>query len=520
MAFLLSFLSFQDLRLSQAGRPVPGLPGLQAGKRRGRMPDGKVQRDNLSRQLMINHIQKDLLRKHIGPFLFCFFTVMFILLMQFLILHVDKLVGKGLPLLIVLELIINNLAYMVVLAGPMAVLVATLMAFGRFSEWNELTAIRAAGINPFRLMVPVLVVALLLTAGLTWFSNEVLPESNHRARSLFIDIRMQKPGFDLQPGIFYTGIEGYTFLVREIPVQSDSLYDVTIIREPGQGRERSVIKASRGWLETPDEYTLSLFLEDGTILNWPQGNEESVERSRFGRYRMSLDLSDLAFSRSNPQQRSRNDRTMSARAMQAVIDTLNMEKESEFRNHLRTAGAFNRTSSGTSHTGMASSRIDTVQIYRSRFEVINDITDVDYQLRIVTQAMADLNNYSSELENLRRNIEWRDSRIAEYQVEIHKKFSIPFSCIIFVLIGGPIGMMTRRGNIGFAAIVSAVILTAYFVAVIQGEKLADRLVISPFMGMWGINMLMGLIGILLTLRVCTSFRFGFRNRSSLTNTEA
>ena len=96
---------------------------------------------------MLNHVQRDLLKKHVGPFLFCFITVMFILLMQFLILHVDKLVGKGLPFLIVIELIINNLAYMVVLAAPMAVLVSTLMAYGRFSEWNELTAIRAAGIN-------------------------------------------------------------------------------------------------------------------------------------------------------------------------------------------------------------------------------------------------------------------------------------------------------------------------------------------------------------------------------------
>ncbi|MGB0346765.1 MAG: LptF/LptG family permease, partial [Balneolaceae bacterium] len=99
------------------------------------------------------------MKKHVGPFLFCFFTLMFLLLMQFLILHVDKLIGKDIPFAIIIELIATNLAYMVVLAAPMAVLVASLMAFGKFSELNELTALRASGINPIKMIQPVLLSA-------------------------------------------------------------------------------------------------------------------------------------------------------------------------------------------------------------------------------------------------------------------------------------------------------------------------------------------------------------------------
>ncbi len=165
---------------------------------------------------MINAVQIDLIKKHIGPFFFCFFTVMFLLLMQFLILHVDKLVGKGLPLGIVIELILNNLAYMVVLALPMSVLISTLIAFGKFSEWNELTAVRAAGINPIKLILPILFLGFLLFLFTSYFSNYLLPESNHKARSLFIDIRTQKPAFDLQPSTFYDNLEGYNFIIKEI----------------------------------------------------------------------------------------------------------------------------------------------------------------------------------------------------------------------------------------------------------------------------------------------------------------
>lgn len=116
-------------------------------------------------------------------------------------------------------------------SAPMAVLVATLMAFGKFSELNELTALRASGINPIQIILPVLVAAFVLGFGLIWFSNNVLPEANSKARSLFMDIRVKKPGFDLKPNVFYNGIEGYTFLVREIDNETDSLYNVTLFQD-------------------------------------------------------------------------------------------------------------------------------------------------------------------------------------------------------------------------------------------------------------------------------------------------
>ena len=278
---------------------------------------------------MLNRVQIDLLKKHVGPFLFCFTTLMFVLLMQFLILHVDKLVGKGLPFAIVIELILNNLAYMVVLAAPMAVLVSTLIAFGRFSEWNELTAIRAAGINPIKLITPVMAAGFLLFVFMGYFSNYVLPEANHKARSLFIDIRTQKPAFDLKASTFYNDIEGYTFLIKEIDSESDSLYDIRVFQDETDNRNRAFITANKGWLESPNDVTLSLFLLDGTSLRFIPGKDHTsgtIERSNFDKYRMTFDLSDLSFSRSNPNQRSRTDRTMSAQAMLAVVDSLEIQK--------------------------------------------------------------------------------------------------------------------------------------------------------------------------------------------------
>lgn len=461
---------------------------------------------------MLNHVQRDLLKKHVGPFLFCFFTVMFILLMQFLILHVDKLVGKGLALSIIIELILNNLAYMVVLAVPMAVLVSTLIAFGKFSEWNELTAIRAAGINPFKLVLPVIIAGFFLFLGMTYFSNNILPEANHKARSLFIDIRMAKPGFDLQEGTFYEGIDGYTFLVQQIDSETDTLRDVTVFQSQVGDRYRAYIRAKTGWLESDSEETLSLFLNDGSILRHVPGErrgDETMEKTDFNRYRMSFDLSDLAFSRANPESRTRNDRTMSGQAMLAVVDTLNREKESEFASLLsktKQEEALPFKMEGTNRSIRTRDlEQDTLILYNSKFDPINLLHHPQAKVSALNIALNELNKYRADLDKYQNDISWRSSRVAEFLVEVHKKLSIPFACVLFVLIGAPIGMLTRKGNLGVAALISSIILTVYFIAIIQGEKFADRLIISPFMGMWAINMFLFLTGLILLLHISTSF---------------
>lgn len=462
---------------------------------------------------MLNKVQIDLLKKHIGPFLFCFFTMMFILLMQFLILHVDKLVGKGLPIMIVIELIMNNLAYMVVLALPMSVLISTLIAFGKFAEWNELTAIRAAGINPIQLITPVLFCGFLLFLFTAYFSNYILPEANHKARSLFIDIRTQKPAFDLQPATFYDNIDGYTFLIKVINSETDSLYDIRVIQEPTDNRNRAFINAKSGWLESPDDQTLTLFMKDGSILRYipgRSGRDETLEKSTFKQYRMSFDLSDLTFSRSNPDQRSRTDRTMSAQAMLAVVDTLKMDQEkhrANFRENLSQEINVPFHYETTQIFELSEQHLaDTIRVYESEFITLNLLPNPSAQRSAINRATNSVDRYRPELENLKSDISWRDFRIAEFMVEVHKKFSIPFACFIFVLLGAPIGMLTRKGNIGVAAIISSVLLTVYFIAVIQGEKFADRKIITPFMGMWGINLLYLAIGLILTLHVTTSLK--------------
>lgn len=515
---------------------------------------------------VIRKLQVQILKRHIGPFLFCFLIVMFLLLMQFLILHVDKLIGKGIPAAVILELILTNLAYMVVLAVPMAVLVSCLMAFGKFSELNEFTSIRAAGINPLSIIRPILIAASLLTVFLIYFSNEVLPDANYKARSLFLDIRMQRPGFDLQENVFYDGIDGYNFLVRRIPAATDSLQDVTLFREGDDQTEAAIIKASRGYLTSvPDTDILSLFLFDGTVnrnLSESPDGKTRVERSHFNKYRVNFDLSDLSFSRTDPERRRRDDRTMSSQMMLAIIDSLHNDTARDFQRLAEGQGTnralslrralragpdghveeipMDTTELGASvnlmeayadslarmreQAGRKEAQIDTTDSVTEAitlnteeieetpdslptpFVVLNIIEDLEVRTNVAGSSVTTLRNTASRLSSLKNNMDWRAERTAQYMVEVHKKVSIPVGCIIFVLVGAPLGILTRKGNLGFNALISAVIFTYYWVTIIQGEKLADRMIISPFWGMWFGNITLLILGLYLTAKVMYEFR--------------
>jgi lipopolysaccharide export system permease protein len=154
-----------------------------------------------------------ILRRHAGPFAFGTGVVMFLFLMQFLVRYGEQLLGKGLPIGIILQLVGLNLAWMFVLAVPMGALFASVYVFGMLAADHEATALKSAGVSAVRMMRSVLLAALGLTGMLVWFNDRVLPEANHQAKVLLADVQRKRPTLVLEPGRFVQ-LEGYTVLAR------------------------------------------------------------------------------------------------------------------------------------------------------------------------------------------------------------------------------------------------------------------------------------------------------------------
>ena len=461
----------------------------------------------------MKQIHLQILRMLPGPFFGWLTTLMFLLVMQFLIRYLPDLVGRGLPPGVILEIVAYNLAYMVVLAVPMSVLISTLMTFGKLAEANVYTVLKSAGVSLIQIAWPALLAAVFVSLVMVKFNSEMLPAANYRASSLWKDIRKKKPGFELTSGIFYDGISDYSILVQELPPETNEMIDVTIFDTSTNKREQIVIKAARGELHTEaDGVSVKLRLFDGEIhrILPPRNRNAEIryERLAFGEHTLSIDLSELSFERSETGNGYRSDRTMPTQLMVKYVDSL---ETSIGEQHASLLAGGMRWLQDSTYVPFKDSRIlaidvaDTASAYPTNRVALASLTQQQQQ-RVYENALNLLRASRTTVDNTKRSVEWEIERADRYRVEIHKKFSIAVACIIFTLIGIPLGLSMRRGGLGAVGGMALAIFLFYWVTLVQGEKLADRGMLIPWVGMWGANLVMLIIGLLLLLFVLFDLR--------------
>ncbi len=424
-----------------------------------------------------------ILKRHAAPFIGSFLFLMSVFIIQFVMKFMDQLVGKGLSGAVIAELMMLNLAWMVVLAVPMAVLVATLMAFGAMASTNEVTAMKAAGVSLHRMIFPVAIAALIITYLMIEFNNKVLPEANHRSKTLTIDIRRKKPTLTLVPGLFNQDMVGYSMLVRKTFEESNELEGITIYNHSDAGKN-TVITAKRGSLSFSSDYIkLVMDLYDGEIHEIEYAKPNAYRVIKFHRQRITTRTEGFDFERSAVDAFTRGDRELSSGEMLYMVDSL------------------------TGLTGAITDRIDsyTTGLQDKLFlgSVVQGSSSKDFWKNIEqysdmkSQIMFYRNNVESEISN----IDYQQKQVREYLVEIHKKYSIPVACFVFILVGAPLGVMARRGGFGIAASLSLGFFLLYWSSLIGGEKLADRQIIEPWFGMWAANIVICVLGLFLTYKV-------------------
>ncbi len=433
-----------------------------------------------------------ILKAHLGPFIFSFFTIFFLFLFQFLIKALDQLVGKGLSLWIIFQLITFNLAWIVTLAAPMAVLVATLMAFGSLSSDNEITIMKASGLSLPKLMAPVLIAACVLTFLMVKFNNDVLPEANHKARTLLTDISKTKPTFILEAGKFSDDIGGFKILVKKTFENNNNLEDI-YISDYSNPATRNVITAEKGDISfTSDFNHIVMNLSNGEIHqlnNLDYTNKYRV--IKFDKHRIIMDAKGFGFQQSGDNAFSRGDRELSSYSMNQIVDSLKKSQttlgsqvfQRAYPDILKLTNFKYKDTIYKAPVGVLLAPNDTA----------NKNPQYDSLKFLISRITLYGNDYKSQ-SNVKKEIE---KQIDQYDVEIYKKYSIPFSCIVFALIGAPLGYRVRKGGFGIASGLSLLFFLLYWASLIGGEKFADRALLSPLLGMWFANIVLGVFGLIL-----------------------
>ena len=422
---------------------------------------------------------RHILRAHIIPFFFAVAVLMFIFLLQFIMKFMDQLAGKGLSAMVIAELIVLNLSWMLVLAVPMGVLVAVLMGFGGLASNNEITAMRASGVSLYRMIAPIVAASILVCVLLIQFNNEVLPDANHKAKILTTDIYRKKPTLSIVPGLFSQDIQGYSILVRKTFEHSNDLEGVTIF-DYTKPDVHATVAAHHGTISfSPDYRKLIMDLRDGEIHEISASNFNQYRNIRFVKHRIAMNAEGFDFQRSQESAFSRGDRELSAHDMMARVDSLRrLQQQSRDRIRKIVEDDLNSIFSPTKQPApVFSTSNDSLAAAQGRVAMIKNMVT-----------------------NEESRVTYFERQIWEYQVEIHKKYAIPVACIVFVLIGAPLGIMARRGTFGVAASLSLGFFLLYWSCLIGGEKLADRGYIDPWFGMWVANMFIGALGAYLTFR--------------------
>jgi lipopolysaccharide export system permease protein len=328
------------------------------------------------------------------------------------------------------------------------------------------------------MLTPVFLASLLVCYGLIRFNNDILPDTNHRTKILLNDISRKKPSMSITPGFFTQLMPGYTILVERTFENSNDLEGVTIF-DYSTPSTHTTITGKTGILSfSPDYEKLIVDLFDGEIHERGLQAGSQYRRIRFEKHRIAMDAEGFDFQRSSEGTFSRGDRELSADAMSTIVDSLSALQESSndrLQSLLtRTQATLLTPSNPPGRPGMPGPTTDPTTVSSIlRTSILNEV------------------NYSHYL----------GLEIKKFEVEIHKKYAIPFAaCVVFVLIGAPLGIMARRGSFGAGASLSLGFFLLYWTSLIQGERLADRGFLDPWIAMWMANIILGILGIYLTIR--------------------
>jgi len=424
-------------------------------------------------------------REHAVPFLGANAVISFLFLSNFILKSLDRLLGKDLGFLLITEFIFLNLAWIIAMAVPMSVLIAVLMVFGRLGEDNEITAVRASGISFSSVLLPALSFAVLVMGFLLFFNDNILPDSNHKARLLRGDIYRKHPDLNLEPGYFIYDIPDYTLFMRN--KNNETMEDLIIFHSKPNG-SKITIWAETGVMDIRGNYVI-LTLSRGEIHELPPDAESSEYRVLdFTRHRISIPVENMMLERRDTARKG--DREMDIATMRGEIEGYERRKATIYRQTL-----------------------DLIPFYRADSSLRSaDFSAID---RLIADSLASLKqtgrNLNTQelkvqrsLENTRRRAESNgriynsyQKQINKYLVEIHKKIAMPVACIIFIMVGAPLGMMARRGGMAIAAAVSLVFFLVYWAMMMGGEQLSDRNMLSPWIAMWSPNIIFFLTGIFL-----------------------
>jgi lipopolysaccharide export system permease protein len=419
---------------------------------------------------------------------------MFMLILQFFWVYIDDLMGKGLSVWVILELLFYVSASLIPLALPLAILLSSLMTFGNLAEHNELTALKSSGFSLLRIMRPLIVIVGIIAVSTFLFANFVIPAANLKWHTLIYDIQNKKISTLLTPGVYSKHFEGFAIKIDSLKgnrCQGVTIHDYT---QPSQLRtvraqEATVYKSVNGRYLFLDlkkgsileelEIQTPMYLQSGVLTN-PSDRPSRISTFDQGVYK--LDIEGLDLNRSKEDLFTDKYEMLNVFQINAALDSVD-KKRVQFQQlfGLQTTRAYLSLNSQ-----ILPSKIHDPSLQTLPKVPVKSYTELDASsLRIArTLALSKIRRNQQQLQMQQQNTEALDRETTLYWIEFHRKFALTYSIIVLFFVGAPLGALIKKGGFGAPVVIAALIFMLYFILISIGDNLADTGSISPMLGMW------------------------------------
>ncbi len=463
--------------------------------------------------MKIKRLYLFMLRSFLPLFMMTFFICLFIVLMQFLWRYIDDLVGKGLEFSVIAELFFYAALTMVPMALPLAVLLASLMTFGNLGERFELTAMKASGISLMKVMRPLIVFIAMVAVGAFFFQNYVLPVAQAKMWTLLYSMRQKSPELEIPEGVFYDQIPGYNFYVTTKNRETGTLYDLTIYDVSRGFDNTRVILADSGNLKMADDKEhLFLQLHSGEQFENLRENNAGGSSQNQPYRRESFKLKEILmrfdanFNRMDESGMRNQYVGKNIAQLQATIDSVTLRvdsigaiyaREIKEQSYLRVPYYTTKYEGGNSYMAkqepvQLDKPIDVDSLfYRERPEMVGSY---------LSQALIKATRVKQDYEFKSYAMDEDRVTIRRHAIEMQKKFTLSFACLIFFFIGAPLGAIIRKGGLGTPLVISVFLFIVYYIFDNTGYKMARDGKVEVWEGIWLSSAVLLPLGIFFTYK--------------------
>ena len=456
-----------------------------------------------------------MLQTFLPLFLMTFGICLFIVLMQFLWRYIDDLVGKGLAIPVLAEMFFYAALFLVPMALPLAILLASLMTFGNLGERLELLAMKSAGVSLIHIMRPLIIFISIISVGAFFYQNNVMPIAQVKLNTLLLSIKQKSPELEIPEGVFYKEITGFNVYVKEKDNHTGLLKDLMIYDYSEGFNNARVIVADSGRLKTSaDKLYLVLSLFNG------ESFENLRDQSKRGRVKSAVPYRresfatkdiliafDANFNRMDESFMQNQYIGKDLQSLQTSIDTMTIRLDSIRNNNAKLALRQSYLQQFTAYeskkdTTIPVSKIDSLELVAQNIHVdvdsIYNALSPGKQSSVLNKAKTRIDNTRSELVFKAAALGDEAQRMRLHKTEWHKKFTLSVACIVFFFIGAPLGAIIRKGGLGMPVVISVFLFIFYYI--IDTVKMARNGIWDAWEGMWLSTAVLAPLGAFLTYK--------------------